>query len=115
MPDEEPRAWYSLSSRSADVDNVESHLTTRATASDSAKDPDYNKKNGYWVPLEPVYYVLMGMGIVLAIHLVYLLLRCLVGGKDTVKYLKTWQGTVKKHWARKAERRTAKNEVVAPA
>ncbi|EGZ78652.1 hypothetical protein NEUTE2DRAFT_154998 [Neurospora tetrasperma FGSC 2509] len=114
-PDEEPRAWYSLSSRSADVDNVDSHLTTRASTPDSAKDPDYNKTNGYWVPMEPVYYVLMGMGIVLAIHLVYLLVRCLVGGKDTVKYLKTWQGTVKKHWARKAERRTAKNEVVAPA
>ncbi|KAL0466489.1 hypothetical protein QR685DRAFT_450474 [Neurospora intermedia] len=114
-PDEEPKAWSDLGSRSSDVDNVNSHLAKRASTPDSAKDPDYNKKNGYWVPLEPVYYVLMGMGIVLAMHLVYLLVRCLVGGRDTLKYLKTWQGTVKKHWVRKAERRTAKNEVVAPA
>ncbi|EAA35979.3 hypothetical protein GE21DRAFT_53 [Neurospora crassa] len=117
-PGEEPRAWSGLGSRSADVDNVDSHLTIRAntpSTPDPAKDPDYNKKNGYWVPMEPVYYVLMGMGIVIAMHLVYLLVRCLVGGKDTVKYLKTWRGAIKRNWARKAERRTAKNEVVAPA
>lgn len=121
MPGAEERAWSGLGSRSADSDNNDPTVAVRAntpstpSTSDSAKDSDYNKKYGYWVPLYPAWYVCIGIGICFTGWLIYQIVACIVGGSDTVRYFKSWKKTIRARFRRRAERREAKSEVVAPA
>ncbi|KAH7628891.1 hypothetical protein B0T09DRAFT_402152 [Sordaria sp. MPI-SDFR-AT-0083] len=66
-PDEEPAAWSGLDRRSSDIENAENHDSTAVVRAntpgipDSAKDPDYNRDNGYWSHMTAETNALIGV------------------------------------------------------